>query len=71
MGLIDANNDGFITRDETLLSPEQFELFEFDGDGKISAIEFVDARTFRTIDINQQGYITFEEFLTFIQKTAP
>lgn len=70
MGLIDANNDGFITRDETLLSPEQFKLFEFDGDGKISALEFVDPRTFRTIDTNQQGFITFEEYLTFIQATA-
>jgi hypothetical protein len=71
MGLIDANKDGFITRDETLLSPERFKLFDFDGDGKISAVEFVDAQTFRTIDINQQGFITFEEYLTFMQETAP
>jgi myosin heavy subunit len=70
MGLIDANKDGFITRDETLLSPEQFALFDLDGDGKISAIEFVDARTFRTIDTKKQGFITFEEYLAFNQATV-
>ncbi len=70
MGLIDANRDGFITRDETLLSSEQFGLFDFDGDGKISPMEFVDTRTFRTIDANQQGFITFEEYLAFNQATV-
>jgi uncharacterized protein (DUF3084 family) len=70
MGLIDANKDGFITRDETLLSPEQFALFDLDGDGKISSIEFVDARTFRTIDTKKQGFITFEEYLAFNQATV-
>ncbi len=70
MGLIDDNKDGFITRDETLLSPEQFALFDLDGDGKISAIEFVDARTFRTIDTKKQGFITFEEYLAFNQATV-
>ena len=68
LGLIDANDDGFVTIDETLLSPEQFKLFDLDGDGKISPIEFV--RAFPTIDTNRQGSITFEEYLTFIQATA-
>ncbi len=67
---IDANKDGFVTVDETLLSPEQFKLFDFDGDGKISPIEFVDRRTFRTIDSQQQGFITLEEYLTFVRATA-
>jgi hypothetical protein len=70
LDLIDANRDGFVTRDETLLSDEKFKLFEFDGDGKISALEFVDPRAFHTLDTNQQGFITFEEYLTFIQATA-
>lgn len=71
LGVIDANQDGFVTRDETFLSPEQFELFEFNGDGKISPLEFVDERTFRNIDADKQGSITFEEYMTFVQGTAP
>jgi Ca2+-binding EF-hand superfamily protein len=71
LGVIDANQDGFVTRDETFLSPEQFALFEFNGDGKISPLEFVDERTFRNIDADKQGSITFEEYMTFVQGTAP
>jgi hypothetical protein len=68
LGLIDANDDGFITIEETLLSPEQFKLFDSDGDGKISSVEFT--RAFPTIDTKQQGVITFEEYLAQIQLTA-
>jgi Ca2+-binding EF-hand superfamily protein len=71
LSLIDANRDGFVTRDETFLSAERFKLFEFNGDGKISPLEFVDERTFRTIDTHKQGFITFEEYLTFVLGTAP
>ena len=70
LGLIDANKDRFVTRDETLLSPERFQRFDLDGDGKISPVEFVDARTFREIDTEKQGFITFEEYLAFIQATV-
>ncbi len=68
LGLIDANDDGFVTIEETLLSPEQFKLFDSDGDGKISSVEFT--RAFPTIDTKQQGVITFEEYLAQIQLTA-
>ena len=68
--LLDTNEDDFVTIDETLLSSERFKLFDLDGDGKISQIEFVDTRTFQTIDTDQRGYITFEEYLAFVKPTA-
>ena len=34
-GLVDANEDDYLTLDETLLSPEAFQNFDSDGDGKI------------------------------------
>ena len=70
LDLIDVNKDGFVTRDETLLSAEQFQRFDLDGDGKISALEFVDARTFNELDTKNQGFITFEEYWAFIQAAA-
>jgi hypothetical protein len=66
--LIDANEDGFVTIEETLLSPEQFKVFDVDGDGKISPIEFV--TLFPALDTNGRGFLTFEEYLTFVQSTA-
>ncbi len=68
LGLIDANDDDFVTIEETLLSPEQFKVFDSDGDGKISSVEFT--RAFPKIDTNRQGFITFEEYLASIQATA-
>jgi chromosome segregation ATPase len=65
---LDANRDGFVTIDETLLSPEKFKLFDSDGDGKISPVEFT--RAFPIIDTAGQGFITFEDYLAFIQATA-
>jgi hypothetical protein len=70
LDLMDADRNGFVTRDETLLSPERFEVLDLDGDGKISSLEFVDARVFSEIDTKQQGFVTFEEYLAFIQATA-
>ncbi len=68
LGLIDANDDDFVTIEETLLSPEQFKVFDSDGDGKISSVEFT--RAFPKIDTNRQGFITFKEYLASIQATA-
>ena len=67
LDLVDANADGSITVEETLLSAEAFQLLESDGDGKISAIEFSDANTFRQFDTKNQGFITFEDLLALIR----
>jgi chromosome segregation ATPase len=65
---LDANRDGLITIDETLLSPEKFKLLDPDGDGKISPVEFT--RAFTIFDAAGQGFITFEDYLSFTQTTA-
>ncbi len=70
LSLIDANSDGYVTLDETLLTPDKFKRFDADGDGKISSVEFVDLRSFDTIDGNRDGSVTFEEYLSFVRATA-
>lgn len=65
---LDTNRDGFVTIDETLLSPEKFKLLDSDGDGKISPVEFT--RALAIIDTAGQGFITFEDYLAFVQVTA-
>jgi len=67
LSLIDVNRDGYLTIDETLLSPNTFKRFDSDGDGKISSFEFVDAPTFTAIDANRDEFVTFEEYLRFLR----
>ncbi len=67
LSLIDVNRDGYLTIDETLLSPDVFKRFDPDGDGKISSFEFVDAPTFTAIDTNRDEFVTFEEYLRFLR----
>ena len=67
LSLIDVNRDGYLTIDETLLSPDIFKRFDPDGDGKISSFEFVDAPAFTAIDANRDEFITFEEYLQFLR----
>ncbi len=70
LSLIDVNRDGYLTIDETLLSPDAFKEFDPDGDGKISSFEFVDAPTFTAIDANRDELVTFEEYLRFLRIPA-
>ncbi len=65
-GLVDANEDGYLTLDETLLSPEAFQLFDSDGDGKISSLEMADRRGFGVMDADGDGFVTFEEYVKFL-----
>ncbi len=67
LSLIDVNRDGYLTIDETLLSPDVFKRFDSDGDGKISSFEFVDAPTFTAIDANRDEFVTIEEYLRFLR----
>jgi len=67
LSLIDVNRDGYLTIDETLLSPDVFKRFDSDGDGKISSFEFVDAPTFMAIDANRDEFVTIEEYLHFLR----
>ena len=62
LNLADANRDGYLTTDETALSSEAFKQFDRDADGRISQLEFVDARLFEAVDENHDGLVTYEEF---------
>ena len=66
-GLVDANEDGYLTLDETLLSPEAFRYFDSDGDGKISSLEMADRRSFSVMDADRDEFITFEEYVKFLR----
>jgi Ca2+-binding EF-hand superfamily protein len=66
-GLVDANEDDYLTLEETLLSPEAFQEFDFDGDGKISSLEMADRRSFSVIDADRDEFVTFEEYVKFLR----
>ena len=66
-GRVDANEDGYITLEETLLSPEGFRKFDSDADGKISSFEMADRRSFSVMDSNRDEFITFEEYVKFLR----
>ncbi len=67
-GKVDANEDGYLTFDETLLSPEAFKQFDTDGDGKISSAEMADRESFKVMDTNRDNFVTFEEYVKFLRK---
>ena len=65
--MVDANDDGYLTLDETLLSPEGFQQFDTDGDGKISSPELADRGSFKVMDADGDDFITFEEYMKFLR----
>ncbi len=66
-GKVDANEDGYLTFDETLLSPEAFKQFDTDGDGKISSAETADRQSFSVMDANRDNFVTFEEYVKILR----
>jgi hypothetical protein len=67
LGLVDANDDGYLTLDETLLSPGAFQKFDTDGDGKIASPEMADRRSFSMIDTDRDNFVTFEEYMKILR----
>jgi Ca2+-binding EF-hand superfamily protein len=63
----DANEDDYLTLDETLLSPEAFQNFDSDGDGRISSLEMADRRSFSVMDADRDEFVTFEEYVKFLR----
>ncbi len=70
LNLVDANRDGYLTSDETALSREAFKRFDRDADGRISQLEFVDARLFEAVDENNDGVVTYEEFKQLLKTSG-
>jgi len=50
-----------------LLSPEAFQHFDSDGDGKISSLELADRRSFSVMDADGDEFITFEEYVNSLR----
>jgi hypothetical protein len=67
LGMVDANEDGYLTLDETLLSPDAFQKFDTDGDGKISSAETADLWSFSVMDTNRDNFVTFEEYVKILR----
>ncbi len=66
-GMVDANEDDYLTLEETLLSPEAFQNFDSDGDGKISSLEMADRRSFSVMDADRDEFVTFEEYVNSLR----
>ena len=66
--LIDANEDDFITIEESLTTTERFKLFDADGDGKVSSTEFT--RAFATVNTDGKGYVSFDDYLQYVDHGA-
>ena len=64
---VDANEDDYLTLDETLLTPEAFQGFDSDGDGRISSLEMADRGSFSAMDADSDEIITFEEYAKFLR----
>lgn len=60
----DRNEDGYLTEDEVLLTPEQFDQADRDGDGAIRLLEFIDSRygQFEIYDADRNGKVDLQEF---------
>lgn len=78
--VIDANKDGFITRDEMRaahqkLAAAKFNSVDTNGDGRISRAEAVAnaprlAKRFSVIDTNKDGFVSREELTAAKRKVA-
>ena len=68
--LFDSDQNFYVERDETALSPEAFASADSDRDGRMSGFEFVDSplASFNDIDANEDGVITLEEMTSFVQQ---
>ena len=60
----DRNEDGYLAEDEVLLTPEQFDQVDLDGDGAIRLLEFIDSRygQFEIYDSDRNGTVDLQEF---------
>ena len=60
----DRNKDTYLTKDEVLMTPEEFGKLDRNGDGKVSGGELIDSRygQFEPYDANGNREIDLEEF---------
>lgn len=65
----DANRDGFLVVEETIMSQASFASIDDDKDGKVSGFEFIDSKLtdFDTIDSNSNGIVSPDEFEAFLE----
>ena len=65
----DADRNGFLAPDETILSAASFAVVDHDKDGKLSGFEFLDSELtdFDRVDRNGSGTVTADEFEAFLE----
>lgn len=65
----DADRDGFLVKQETIMSQASFATVDQDKDGKLSGYEFIDSKLtdFDEIDSNSNGILTSDEFEAFLE----
>lgn len=63
----DANRDGFLTKDETILSQASFATLDHDKDGKVSGFEFIDSKLTDFDAVDSNGIVTSDEFEAFLE----
>jgi len=67
---LDPDDDGYIPRQDVLISDEGFGELDRDQDGRVSAYEFVDSKivSYAALDLDSDGTVSLEECSRYIKE---
>ena len=67
---IDSNKDGYLSRNEVLLTDAAFSNLDRESKGKVSGLTFIDSELmdFDRIDTDGNGKISYEEFEALVKR---